>query len=915
MATLILTAAVGTTGATGFGAFVAGVAAAAAGAYIDSRWVYPALFPPPDVKGPRLDDHQFMRSGEGAALSRVYGEGVRVPGLPIWMQPLQETGREDGGGKGGSAGGAKIITHSYSLSVAVAVCATGGEPIDGIRQILANGRPVYHAARPDIEWTTSSVFMDAVNYESPYGTAGFGWRSMTLQVLLTDEPQPALLQLITDTTNRVTMTGWVNGGNNVALHVWKVRLKPARTEVVLGEIILPEDAGTKPEFVSEPTKGPTVTFVQPQDDLNAGLVDSITFYLGDSAQAVDPVIDALEDDTPAYRNAAYVVFENLQLERFNNVLPQFSFIAGRHGSGLASQTLYEILSESGLPDEAIDVGGAAGALDGYAALGVLDAARALQPVMLAADVTAQELEGRLRFFSRTTAVSSAIPATDLAARPGMRNVSRTGQVLDRGRYVLPESLVLTYIDAGAAYQQGSVRIRRPAAVGSPWRDRRQTTRETREVSVPAVLSDENARKVAERLLHSEWTNARSIALTLPPEYITIREGDRLTFTAFGQSWTVLVQKAEIGANSLVNVSAVREDDAALVFDYAPADGGQDDDRGYYTPPALMVTVPHLPALSPFRLSEFGFYHCVTTGSTQWFGAAYAEQTSSTEWKGLDPYTTLATAGWTQTALGGDKENSPHWDRTNTVRVFVLQGTLESLSEAAVLNGSNMCAIGSDGEGWEVLGFATATLVSEGLYDLTVLLRGLRDTWREQGAHSSANVNFVMLDNAVRFRTSASWAQWRTRRYRAVPDGATADTDHEYVVTPQARCKRPFAPVHLDATRLENDDVYLEWIRQTRAFISPLRINDAPELEEKQYYVLFIRATENGSILRTIVTGVGLGEAIIYSVAQQAQDGVDDAAFYWSVCQGSFAYVHEDGLTHGTESHRIQVPVTAGGGGT
>ncbi|MCV3271127.1 baseplate multidomain protein megatron [Roseobacter sinensis] len=61
------------------------------------------------------------------------------------------------------------------------------------------------------------------------------------------------------------------------------------------------------------------------DDLN------MRVYKGAADQLPDPVIEAIEGagTVPAYRGTAYVVFENLQLERFGNRIPQFSFEVSR----------------------------------------------------------------------------------------------------------------------------------------------------------------------------------------------------------------------------------------------------------------------------------------------------------------------------------------------------------------------------------------------------------------------------------------------------------------------------------------------------------------------------------------------------------------------------------------------------------
>ena len=54
---------------------------------------------------------------------------------------------------------------------------------------------------------------------------------------------------------------------------------------------------------------------------------NMTVYRGTPDQAPDPVMEAIEGagKVPAYRGTAYVVMENIALDRFGNRVPQFSF--------------------------------------------------------------------------------------------------------------------------------------------------------------------------------------------------------------------------------------------------------------------------------------------------------------------------------------------------------------------------------------------------------------------------------------------------------------------------------------------------------------------------------------------------------------------------------------------------------------
>ena len=52
---------------------------------------------------------------------------------------------------------------------------------------------------------------------------------------------------------------------------------------------------------------------------------SLVSYLGTEDQLPDPTMQALQGDVPAYRGLAYVVFNELQLERYGNRIPNLSF--------------------------------------------------------------------------------------------------------------------------------------------------------------------------------------------------------------------------------------------------------------------------------------------------------------------------------------------------------------------------------------------------------------------------------------------------------------------------------------------------------------------------------------------------------------------------------------------------------------
>ena len=137
MATLLLSAAGAALG-SGFGGTVLGLSGAvlgrAAGAtlgrVIDQRLLGAGS---EAVEIGRVERFRLMGASEGAAVAQVFGR-ARVAGQVIWATRFQETASKTGGGKGASR--PKTTSYTYSVSLALALCAG---VINGIGRIWADG--------------------------------------------------------------------------------------------------------------------------------------------------------------------------------------------------------------------------------------------------------------------------------------------------------------------------------------------------------------------------------------------------------------------------------------------------------------------------------------------------------------------------------------------------------------------------------------------------------------------------------------------------------------------------------------------------------------------------------------------------------------------------------------------------------
>jgi hypothetical protein len=75
---------------------VGGFIGGAAGAYIDSNFLIPALFPPDDIEGPRIGEISLQTQDEGAPMNFCIGPTCRTAGTVIWVgKPIIEEEEQD----------------------------------------------------------------------------------------------------------------------------------------------------------------------------------------------------------------------------------------------------------------------------------------------------------------------------------------------------------------------------------------------------------------------------------------------------------------------------------------------------------------------------------------------------------------------------------------------------------------------------------------------------------------------------------------------------------------------------------------------------------------------------------------------------------------------------------------------------
>ena len=227
-----------------------------------------------------------------------------------------------------------------------------------------------------------------------------------------------------------------------------------------------------------------------------------------------------------------------------------------------------------------------------------------------------------------------------------------------------------------------------------------------------------------------------------------------------------------------------------------------------------------------------------------------------------------------------------FDRATSFDVTLKYGALASVSEAEVLGGANIAAIGDAASGYEIIQFASAELVAPNTYRIKTLLRGQGGSGPEMLASRPALSNFVLLNAAV-VQPELSLAEAALENtWRVGP--AQLDSGHasylELIMQGHTKGLRPLSPCQMRAVR-DGNDVVFSWIRRTRIDGDGWELADVPLGEEGESYHFEIR---DGATLKRAVEVTG--PICRYLASDIAADfGVAPLGYELSVAQVSASF--------------------------
>lgn len=533
-----------------------------------------------------------------------------------------------------------------------------------------------------------------------------------------------------------------------------------------------------------------------------------------------------------------------------------------------------ICVRAGLTTSDIDVSQLTDMVDGYIVPRQMTARAAIETLQQAFPFDVVESGDLLKFVMRGGSIAATIPESDRAARENGQDAPDALTIVRAFEFELPVECDVEYPDIDADHLTGNQYDRRIT----------KDTKQKINIQTAVVMTAAKAKQVARMALYQAWLN-HTYRWTTTRKYAHLEPTDVVLLPTQSAQYVARITAKREQPNGVIEWEAKLEDAAiysqpgtgAAAVSYSP--------QTIFSPADTVLEMLDIPILRDQDASH-GFYVAMAGTTASWRGAQlFRSADGGTSYAAVFAQTNAATIGTALSVLG-DFDGGNIFDDGNSVIVRLYGGaTLTSNTQAQVLNGAGVFALGAAGR-WEIVQYTTATLVDSNTYLLTGLLRGRRGTEWAISTHAAAD-HFV-------FANTANWRLFNPgsedigveRHYKAPTFGQRITAVDAQEFTDALARLRPYAPAQLQASADGSGGYDITWTHRS-ILDGGWRDNVDVALDAAfEKYIVTIR-TEDGD---TVVSYDATSESMAYSAAQIAIDfGTPPARFGIHVAQRNTNY--------------------------
>lgn len=611
-------------------------------------------------------------------------------------------------------------------------------------------------------------------------------------------------------------------------------------------------------------------------------VDGVAMYRGTEDQISDPTMELVDSPVPAYINRAHIVFQRLELENYGNRIPNFTFEVVQYDDARITDIIDYMMDRAEVDPanydaSALPTTGVESHILGYSVTNITNFRSALEPILEAFEVDAAEIGNQIVFRLKRRNYDHIIMYDDVAAIESGDDPDIPIKLVFRDVLEMPRKLSVRFKDPEREYQPNLAIFTRQIGLSV-----QESTMELPIVGAPGAI-----KRFTRDKMRDLWLEKETGSWTLPHKYIYVSPSDLVLIDTTGHTgvtdFVMKVTTVTRGADGILELEGIVRESSI----YVPAEG-ENDNTGmdnYWTPGSQTNVLSHtvwevmdIPALRAADDTEEMYW--VACGVTDnWHGAGlYWSPDEDTAYDVIDvAYIDAVIGRVNNAALIDPVENCQviDYDSIIEVRLYNPDDDLSSITLDQLLAGDNPCLVGQ-----EIICFKDATDMGDGVWQLSTLLRGRRDTEDHTAGHSFAET-FVLLD-ANTLRPVSDVPPDSVPYFKGVTlGGIAADEEAEQVSFNNER-KRPFRPYGVTGTDSAGD-IVITWIRQDRMNIDGW--TDTQSDDTIAYQVAFYEDIDSIGSYRAAL-GV-TDETFTYTAAMITADGYTSGdEFYVAVAQAS-----------------------------
>lgn len=549
------------------------------------------------------------------------------------------------------------------------------------------------------------------------------------------------------------------------------------------------------------------------------------------------------------RNAIYNLNQATGATEFRRHL-----LGGRAGQNVRMVDVIDRISERvGIqPVADSDVSSITDEIEGFIVDSRMSAKKALEPLALLGFFDCVERDGKLVYVPRGGGSQVTIPEDDFVRTKQNRTEQYTEKRVQEAE--LPSVFNVDYLDPENDYQENTQSARRILAP-----DFAVKSDNSDSVDVPAVITRDRAKQMAEKLLYTNWLERTMYKARLPQKYLYLDPSDAAVFSLNnGFTFRGRLDEFDIGKDFSINTEIARENVGQYISTVSADGGGTLEQEIPVISPtqAFFLDIPLLRDVDALQgTAHRGYFAGNNFGQGGWPGCVVSKSVDGSTWDTLTQQLDGIPWGIATTTLGNPDS---YWrtDETNTVDVIMVDGgdELESITDLELVNGSNaFLLIKSNGE-VGICQFRDVEALGNNTFRLSGLLRGRRGSDTMDRDYGGNELFLLISQNRWLEGFSLSLAERSLSRfYRPTTIGQLFEATPTETFTHTGRDHKPYAPVNPTAV-VSGNDVTLGWTRRTRLGddndLADGGDGTVPVAETSEAYDLLLR-NAYGAVARTV----------------------------------------------------------------